>query len=72
MKATVQLKFYVSEDEEAEIRRKCAAAGKSVSRAAADALLRYWQPNRTSPARHRHRASYGRVMGLPGRACLRL
>lgn len=72
MKATVQLKFYVTEDEDIAIRRKCAAAGKSVSRAAADALLRYWQPDRTSPAHRRHRASSGRAVGLPGRACLRL
>jgi hypothetical protein len=71
MKATVQRKFYVTDEQDLEIRRKCAAAGISVSRAAAE-LLHHWQPNRTSRITHRHRPNYGAALGLPGRSCLRL
>lgn len=71
MKATVQRKVYLTDEFDAEIRKKCAAAGKSFSRAAMEAL-RHWQPNRSRPTRHPHRTSFGPVMGLPGRTCLRL
>lgn len=71
MKATIPLKLYVNEEQEQEIRRKCAAAGKSISRAGVEALL-HWQPNRTVRSAHRHRPIHGYALGLPGRACLRL
>jgi hypothetical protein len=71
MKATIQRKFYVTDAEDTEIRKKCATAGISVSRAAAE-LFQHWQPNRTVHAARRHRPTYGHSLGLPGRACLRL
>lgn len=63
MKATIQRKFYVTDEEDELIRRKCARAGKSVSRAAAEALL-HWQPNRKAALGRWNRPNYG----LPARA----
>lgn len=74
MKATNPFKFYADDDAAKQIRRKCAQAGLSVSRAAVEAILNHWQPKRNAvrgvpymPIRRPMRP-----VGLPGRACLRL
>lgn len=70
MKATIQRKVYLTEDEDLQVRRLCAAKGKSFSGLAAEVLARHWQPKRT-PVGHVHRRpSSGPVVGFPGRASM--